>query len=269
MAREACGRKGRLKWCGDRGRDDLATVAGRRAARCRRRRHRRLQHVPRQDDRRVLRVDAAAAGHGLDGRRRAGDLEARARGDRHRPRRPGRRSGGGDRRHHRGHPFPGQRPGEARPAPGADRRRHRARRPGGGAGGARPGEDPARPAARAARAGGDRDQRPRRGAGNRLERPEPGGEALGGDEPEEPGGAVRRHHRHPAGRRRAVRGAGDRLCDAAGPEQDAGRLLGSRAADPADRDGHAGDGLVRGRAASPFPARSRRSSRASTPTAGS
>ena len=66
--------------------DDLAAAAGDRPARRRRRRHRRLQHDARQDDRGLLRQHAAAAGHGLGDRGRAGHLGARRRGDRHRER---------------------------------------------------------------------------------------------------------------------------------------------------------------------------------------
>ena len=60
----AAARASRSIKCGETS-DDLAAACGHRAARRGRRRHRRLQPLPRQDDRRLLRRHAAAAGHGL------------------------------------------------------------------------------------------------------------------------------------------------------------------------------------------------------------
>ena len=203
--------------------DDLATAPGHRAPRRDRRRHRRLQPLPRQDDRRLLRRHAAAAGHGLDHHRRADHLEAGARGDRHRPRRAGGRARGRDQRDRRGRSS--SRP-TTRWRPASTSRRSTTPS-------SAPTSPPPRPSSTSPRPSSQRQRELRqRGviAINDLDvaqasassAAQPGGQAHRGDEPEEPRGAVRRHHRHPAGRRRPVRRPRHRLCDAAGPRHACG-----------------------------------------------
>ena len=211
--------------------DDLAAVAGHRAPRGGCRRHRRLQPVPRQDDRRLLRRNAAPTGGGVGARGGADHLDPRHRGDRHRQRPARRRPRRRGRRHRRGDPLQGQRPGGCRCAADADRRPDRSGRPGGGAGvaGAEPGDAAAR--REPARARRYPDLRARHRPRRRHQRPGHRGPADRGDGAEGADRTVRRDHRHPAGRGRRLRDARHGLRDAAGHRHAARRLLGPRAAE--------------------------------------